>query len=228
MDSMFQTLVKIPLFSGVSQERMAEVIEKAKFHFLKYTPGNDITLAGQNITHLNFIIGGSVRLSIRGIDQGFSIESSLTAPDVIAPDFLFGRHTEYPCTAAAIDTVSILSVSKTDYLDMLQRDRIFLLNYLNTLSMNAQKSVLGVQSLTSGSFEERIAFWVVAMTQSRATDVVLRCRQRDLCQIFGVQRSAMIAALDDMHRRGLLRYDSDAVFFHDRRELVSLLLTSLE
>ena len=29
MDSMFQTLVKIPLFSGVSQERMAEVIEKA-------------------------------------------------------------------------------------------------------------------------------------------------------------------------------------------------------
>ena len=66
------------------------------------------------------------------------------------------------------------------------------------------------------------------MTQSRATDVVLRCRQRDLCQIFGVQRSAMIAALDDMHRRGLLRYDSDAVFFHDRRELVSLLLTSLE
>lgn len=228
MDSMFQTLVKIPLFSGVSQERMAEVIEKAKFHFLKYTPGNDIALAGQNVTHLNFIIGGSVRLSIQGIDQGFCIESSLTAPDVIAPDFLFGRHTEYPCTATAIDTVSILSVSKTDYLDMLQRDRIFQLNYLNTLSMNAQKSVLGVQSLTSGSFEERIAFWVVAMTQSRATDVVLRCRQRDLCQIFGVQRSAMIAALDDMHRRGLLRYDSDAVFFHDRRELVSLLLTSLE
>ena len=228
MDSMFQTLVKIPLFSGVSQERMAEVIEKAKFHFLKYTPGNDIVLAGQNVTHLNFIIGGSVRLSIQGIDQGFCIESSLTAPDVIAPDFLFGRHTEYPCTATAIDTVSILSVSKTDYLDMLQRDRIFQLNYLNTLSMNAQKSVLGVQSLTSGSFEERIAFWVVAMTQSRATDVVLRCRQRDQCQIFGVQRSAMIAALDDMHRRGLLRYDSDAVFFHDRRELVSLLLTSLE
>lgn len=224
MDSMFQTLVKIPLFSGVSQERMAEVIEKAKFHFLKYTPGNDIVLAGQNVTHLNFIIGGSVRLSIQGIDQGFCIESSLTAPDVIAPDFLFGRHTEYPCTATAIDTVSILSVSKTDYLDMLQRDRIFLLNYLNTLSMNAQKSVLGVQSLTSGSFEERIAFWVVAMTQSRATDIVLRCRQRDLCQIFGVQRSAMIAALDDMHRRGLLRYDSDAVMFHDRRELVSLLL----
>lgn len=224
MDSMFQTLVKIPLFSGVSQERMAEVIEKAKFHFLKYTPDNDIALAGQNITHLNFIIGGSVRLSIQGIDQGFCIESSLTAPDVIAPDFLFGRHTEYPCTAAAIDTVSILSVSKTDYLDMLQRDRIFQLNYLNTLSMNAQKSVLGVQSLTSGSFEERIAFWVVAMTQSRATDIVLRCRQRDLCRIFGVQRSAMIAALDDMHRRGLLRYDSDAVFFHDRRELVSLLL----
>lgn len=224
MDSMFQTLVKIPLFSGVSQERMAEVIEKAKFHFLKYTPGNDIVLAGQNVTHLNFIIGGSVRLSIQGIDQGFCIESSLTAPDVIAPDFLFGRHTEYPCTATAIDTVSILSVSKTDYLDMLQRDRIFQLNYLNTLSMNAQKSVLGVQSLTSGSFEERIAFWVVAMTQSRATDIVLRCRQRDLCRIFGVQRSAMIAALDDMHRRGLLRYDLDAVTFHDRRELVSLLL----
>ena len=35
MDSMFDTLMTLPLFRGVSQERMAETVGKAKFHFLK-------------------------------------------------------------------------------------------------------------------------------------------------------------------------------------------------
>lgn len=228
MDSMFQTLVRLPLFSGVTNERMAQVIEKAKFHFLKYTPGNDIVIADQKQTHLNFIFAGSVRVNLMGADTRFSVSSTLSAPDVIAPDFLFGRHTEYPCTATAIDTVSVLSVSKSDYLDMLQRDQIFMLNYLNLLSMNAQKSVLGVKALTTGSFEERLAFWVVALTQPRATDIVLTCRQRNLCSIFGIQRSTMIATLGEMRQKGLLTYDSESISINNRRDMVSLLLEQTE
>lgn len=223
MDSMFETLVDLPLFRGVTRERMAEVIEKAKFHFLKYTPDNDIVIAGQQQTHLSFLFAGSVRLTVTGGDSRFRVTSVITAPDVIAPDFIFGRHTTSPCTATAIDTVSLLSISKTDYLDMLQRDGIFLLNYLNLLSMNAQKSVVGVISLTTASIEERIAFWIIALTQSRAKDIVLHCRQRDLCSIFGIQRSALVTALESLRERGIITYTNESISFLNRHDLVSLL-----
>ncbi len=223
---MFDTLVDLPLFRGVSRERLAMVIEKARFHFLKYTPGNEIVTAGQQQTHLYFVFNGSVRIELQGNDPRFRIFSTVTAPDTIAADFLFGRHTTCPCTATAIDTVSVLSVSKSDYLDMLQRDSIFMINYLNLLSMNAQKSVLGVLALTTGSIEERLAFWAVALTQPRAVDIELKCRQRDLCGIFGIQRSTLISTLGNMRQRGLLTYDSEGVYFNNRRDLVASLLHS--
>ncbi len=226
MDSMFETLVDLPLFRGVTRERMAELIERAKFNFLKYMPDNDIVTAGQSQTHLNFILSGSVRMRIAVADDRFAVSSTVMAPDVIAPEFLFGRHTDYPCTARAIDTVSILSVSKSDYMDMLARDEIFMLNYLNHLSMNAQRGSLGVLALASGSLEERLAYWIVALTQHRATEIVLHCRLRDLCAMVGVQRSKLEATLDAMRARAILNYDSAGISFNNRRELVSLLTHS--
>ena len=45
MNSMFETLVELPLFKGVSIERMAKTVGTYKFHFLKYLPGETIFLS---------------------------------------------------------------------------------------------------------------------------------------------------------------------------------------
>ena len=42
MNSMFDILMGLPLFRGVSRERMADIVGMAKFHFLKYLPGETI------------------------------------------------------------------------------------------------------------------------------------------------------------------------------------------
>ena len=71
---------------------------------------------------------------------------------------------------------------------ILNNDEVFLFNFLNVLSMNAQKAVDGILAITSGNLEERIAFWIVALTQRGGTDITLACKQRDLYSLFGVQR----------------------------------------
>ncbi len=79
-------------------------------------------------------------------------------------------------------------------------------------------------SLTSGSLEERIAFWIIALTQRDALDVVLTCKQRDLYTLFGVQRSSFINTLESMKARGLIDYTSTEIRVVSRNELRSLLL----
>lgn len=37
---MFEILMNLPLFRGVSHEKLAQVVGEAKFHFLKYPPAN--------------------------------------------------------------------------------------------------------------------------------------------------------------------------------------------
>ncbi len=221
--SMYEILMGLPLFNGVSRDCISQIIEKYKFHFLKYLHGEQIVMVGETCTHIKFVISGSVRSKIENADGRFKVSQTLTAPEVIAPEFLFGKATQYPCTVTAIEPTGILQISKAEYLEMLKSDQIFMFNLLNILSMNAQRSIEGILSMTTGSLEERIAFWITALTQNGGTDIVLTCKQRDLYSLFGVQRTSFIAALEKMKEKGIIEYDSVEMRVSSRRALLDII-----
>lgn len=228
MDSMYEILMRLPVFNGVTYSRLEEIVGNTKFHFLKYLEGDKIIEAGEQCTHIKFIISGSARVSIVNSDGRFKVSQTLSMPDVIAPEYLFGKATRYPVSAVALEPTGILQIEKQDFLRILNTDPIFLINMLNILSVNAQRSVEGVLALTTGSLEERIAYWIVALTQRRGTDIVLSCRQRDLYSLFGVQRTSFIATLDSMKQRGLIDYNQSEIMIKSRSEMLSLLNSASE
>lgn len=223
MSSMFELLMNLPLFRGVSRSRIAEVVGSAKFHFLKYPKGETVVRAGEECTHLAFVISGSVRSEISNSSKRFSVSQTLKAPSAIAPDFLFGRTTRYPGTVVALTDCSILKISKVDYIRILNADQVFMFNFLNTLSVNAQKALDGILALTSGGLDERIAFWIIALTQPGSEDIELTCKTRDLCNLFSVQRNVFDAACHEMEQRNLISYSPRKIEIVDRREMLSLL-----
>lgn len=228
MDSMFDILTQLPLFRGVTHERIATTVGMAKFHFLKFNQGEVIAEAGESCTHIKFVIAGKVRITISNSDERFKIAQTLAAPDVISPDFLFGSATIYPGQVVAETEASIVQVSKQDYVKILASDPIFMFNFLNYLSMNAQKCIDGVLAMTNGSIEEHLAMWVVAMTQPTAIDIVITCRQRDMYAMFGVQRSSFYAALDRMVDSGALSYGQGQIKIHDRRAMLQVMRNGVE
>lgn len=223
-NSMYENLLTLPLFKGVSYSRLSEVVGNTRLAFLKFPAGEEILKAGSPCGQIKFVLTGHVRLVIRNESDRVRIGQTLTAPAVISPDFLFGRNTQYPATVTAIDTVSVMQIEKRDLIPLLQSDEVFLFNYLNILSTNAQKAVDGMLAVTSGSIEERIAFWIIALTQMDSDDITLSARQRDLYTLFGVQRSTFVAALDSMRERGILDYTTTEIKVISRRALRGLLL----
>lgn len=228
MDSMFDLLSEIPLFRGVTRERIAQTVGSTRFHFLKYNKGQTVAEPGENCTHLQIILSGKVRVTIANSDGRLVVGQTLSGPDVIVPDFLFGPVTVCPATVTALEEVSVIKISKNDYVKILSSDNIFMYNYLNYLSMNAQKCVEGVLAMTSGSIEERLAMWVVAMTQPTARDITITCRQRDLYSMFGVQRSSYMAAIDRLVNKGIITYQPGQIVVNDRRAMQSVLRNGLE
>lgn len=223
MDSMFYILAELPLFKGVGRDRMEQTVGQSKFHFLKYTPGEVIFRAGDPCNELAFLISGEVRLTIENPDGRFSVSQSLRARDVISPDFLFGKITKYPATVTAVDTAALLLISKADYVKILNSDNVFMFNYLNLLSMNAQKAVEGILAVSTGDVAERIAFWISALTQPRSFNIEMECRQRDLVALFGVPRTTLREVLESMKQRGLITYSLYGIKVNDRQKLLNLL-----
>lgn len=221
--SIFSTLMELPLFRGVTRDKMLEVVGKTKSHFLKYEPGTEFITAGEPCTHLKFLLRGEVRVNISNRDGSFVVCQNLVAPNVIAPDYLFGMATDFPCSVTAITEASILQISKSDYLKILNTDSVFMFNYLNLLAMNAQKAVEGVLSLTDGTVEERIALWIIALSKPSSRNIVLQCRQREFCTVFGVNETTLSDALANMKKRGLIDYASNEIKVVNRRGLLELL-----
>lgn len=215
--------MSLPLFKGASHERISEIAEKSRFHFLKYAAGEPIVAAGEPCTHVKLVITGAVRATVSNADGRFKVHQTIQAPDVIAPDFLFGRHPIYPADVKALEATGILQIEKTDYINILGSDRVFLFNLLNTLSTNAQKAVDGVLALTNGALDERLAFWIISLTQPGSRDIVLQCRQRDLYSLLGVQRSSFVATLERMSQAGLITYSNTEIRILSRQGLLDML-----
>lgn len=219
MNSMIELLRAIPLFAGVSHQRMQQIVGESRLHFLKFIPGETILTPGQTSSRVSIIISGSVRSTITNGDSRFAIAQTLGVNTVLAPSYLFGRHPISPARVVAIDSVGIMQIEKTDYMQLMREDEVFLYNFLNILSTNGQKAVEGILALTTGTIRQRLALWVICLTQPTAQDVTIRAKTRDLYTIFGAQRSLFIATLDEMAAEGILTYTPREIHFLDRRGL---------
>ena len=221
---MFDKLLHLPLFQGVSHERLSETVEKVPFHFLKFKRGEKIIDCGERCTHVRFIISGRVRMTYESRKLKFSISHDLNAPEVITPDYLFGLDTTYPFTLRATEECGILQLAKNDYVAMLQTDKVFLYNILNYVSRNSQSfksQLLNAEQLT---VTERLVVLVSAFTSQRATNVVIEFRQRDLCRILGARRPALMTAIEELSSMGLIEVrDNSTIIVNDRRQLIQYL-----
>ena len=148
------------------------------------------------------------------------MNQTLSSPHVLAAEFLFGRETTYPFTAVADGPCGILQLLKSDYVQMVNSDKVFLFNILNYLSSGSQRSVTATLSARDGSIAERLVTLVDALVQSGATDICLNYKQKDLCSLLGTQRTTLIATLDKLQEQGILEYDSNELRLFDLQGLL--------
>lgn len=220
---MYQQLMQLPLFQGVSSDKITALVEKLPFHFLKFRSGEQIFAAGDPCTHIKFIVSGQVETEQAFSHLRITFNQTLSTPHVLAAEYLFGKETSYPFTATACGACGILQLRKSDYIKMLGADKVFLFNILNYLSSGSQRSMSSILATRDGSVMERLAMLVDALSITGATDVTLRFKQKDLCALLGTQRTTLIASLDKLSDEEILDYDSNELHILDQQRLVDLI-----
>ncbi|MBO7291294.1 MAG: Crp/Fnr family transcriptional regulator, partial [Bacteroidaceae bacterium] len=150
------------------------------------------------------------------------------APDIIAPDHLFGRSTHYPANFYAVGSVGMMQIDKATFMTIMQDEPIFMINMLNILSRRSQKSKETILSMSSGDLRERLSHWILNLTSRNATNIRINARQRDLYSYFGVQRTALLNTLAEMKQEKIIDYTTNEVTILDRSSLRDILLEGIE
>lgn len=203
-NSMFDTLLLLPLFQGLALEDLTSILGKVKLHFRKHKPGETIIKAGDECDCFVFVLRGEVASTTAATDGSFSLTDYLPAPHLIEPQSLFGMTTAYRSTHEAVDEVHTLTVAKRFVLDELCKYEIFRLNYMNLLSNRAQQLGKRIWSHPGTSSEERIAHFIRTHCKRPTGKKVLKIKMDTLASYINEGRVTVSKALNHLQDRGLL------------------------
>lgn len=220
MDSIYKKLIQIPVFQGMTEMGFKEIMDSTRFHFLKFSTGETIIREGDEHTDIRFLISGSITSEISNFSKNIKLTETIPAPAVIAPNFLFGKVTKSPVTITADEEAGIMQLDKQVFMELMQRDRIIMLNFLNSISFRSQNYSDAFSNTYSCNFKARFTYWLLYFTKPKAYNIRVYAKTKDLYAFFGVQRYIFISMLDELRDMGIIEYDQRLVVIPNRERLL--------
>lgn len=160
--NIYDNLLSLPLFLGMSRSEIQQAAGQAKFDFKKMEEGTTIVSKGELCTHLYFLLMGDIIVSTEAEDAGYQIEEDITAPEIFQPERIFGLRQQFTHTYIAQKNCNILCIDKKDVLKLSDRLDIFRINLLNLISTQSQKMYHCNLKEPPKNLEERIIRFIQA------------------------------------------------------------------
>lgn len=212
MDTMFDTLLQLPLFQGLAQEDFTCILGKVKLHFTKHRAGEIVAAAGDCCNQLFFLLKGEMASCTTSPDKNYSLTEYLQAPNLLEPQSLFGMNTTYAATYTAGAGTHTVSISKNFVLEELFKYEIFRLNYTNIISNRAQVLNARLWAPTTGKQEARIARFILHRCERPTGKKLLKIKMEKLAEILNDTRLSVSKALNKMQDKGLIELHRGEIF----------------
>lgn len=204
METMFDTLLQLPLFQGLAQEDFTRILEKVKLYFTKYKPGELLLKEGGACHELVFVLKGEIASSTSSADSSYCFTEYFPAPFLIEAHSIFGMKTHYASTYRARTEVHTVSISKAFVVKELFNYEIFRLNYMNIISNRAQSLSNRLWAENTDNLERRIGNFILTHIERPAGRKTLKIKMEELAQVVNDTRVGVSRALNSMQEKGLL------------------------
>lgn len=213
---MYDRLLELPLFQGLSRDQLTEILEKVPFHFQQYKPGDMIFNPGEPCEHVTFILSGEVRLVTPTYAGRIIISQDFGAPHTMPFYYLFGVETRYPNALYALDPTGVMQLDKEGFLKCLQTNSILLINMLNILSTHAQKQHYAMNFAGEDDPVLRLASWLLAFSFRPATSVYFDAHEADWCHLLQLDSPSFWRSVAVLEGDGILEVVNGKLKLLDR------------
>lgn len=219
MDTMFDTLLQLPLFQGLTQEDFTSIIEKVKLHFTKYKAGETILQAGQPCNQLLFLLKGEIAATTTPPHHIYTLTEYFQAPYLVEPQSMFGMNTTYAITCTAHTEAHTVNVSKAAVLNELFKYEIFRLNYLNIISNWVQVYSNRLWEKPVDDLESRIHAFILMHVERHEGEKILKITMEDLARYVHDTRLNVSKTLNRMQDCGIVKLQRGGIIVTDARLL---------
>ncbi len=202
MASMYEKIMSIPLFMGLSHQQISVILEKTPITFSQFEIGDIVQEKGGIVTNYACMLEGELEIEHSiGKWESLRIIETVDKPFTLNAERLFGINRESDVTIHATNRTSILEFSKEQLLKILKLDNIVMLNYLNHLCLKGQKSYMAFDKYPKFELDEFIAQVLLLYTSKLSKQVEFRFEERDLSQYLHMTQSELIDQIDFLHNQ---------------------------
>ena len=204
MLQIYDKLLELPLFIGISTDELSDIVEQTKFGFHKLVSDKTLVSNDDKCRELFFLMSGTLRVISHADNHRYRIEEELSAPAVIQPEHFFGLMQRYTKDFIAQTHCSLLSLEKAEVLRLLDNYLIFRLNLLNSISMQAQRMSRIPWKQQPNDIRQQFISFLRLRCLTQAGRKVLRIRMEDLAQELHQSRLNVSRMLNNLQREGIV------------------------
>ncbi len=205
METMYDTLLQLPLFQGLSRNELTTILGKIKLHFYKKKAEEIIAEKDTPCDELHFALDGEIMVSTSPSSMQYTVHEILPAPLLIEPQALFGMRTTYASTYSAHTKAHIMSIGKEEVLNVLFKNDIFRLNYINIITNRAQTYYSRFWDANCGDTEERVKDFILSHMERPYGEKILKIKMEVLGLIINETRFNVSKVLNSLQEKGIIQ-----------------------
>ena len=217
---MYDTLLSLPLFQGMSQADFNSLLQKVRLDFVRFEEGSTIISAGERCKSFAFLISGTVESSREGMDGKLLYMEQIEAPFLIESYSMFGRAGSYQRTYTAVTPCSFLLVDKQYIYTELGKYNNCRMNLLNILSGRVQQLDSHVWTLEESSLHGRIIRFIKGLSDTQTGTKKLSIKMNDLALLMDATRLNVSRELNALEAKGLISLRRKEIFIPALENLI--------
>lgn len=202
---MIEILLKSPIFRGVDQETIRELLQTTNYKIETYDKNDLVVSRGTLCNHFYIVIAGSVRADIVD-DSGKVIKiDTINTGDYLAPAFLFAERNRFPVDVTATEHTEIMAIGKESFVRILQLNATVLTNFLRIISNRSQFLSQKLMFHMFKTIKSKLAAFILEHSDNgKRKEITLKETQQELADFFGVSRPALARGLAELADEGII------------------------
>jgi CRP-like cAMP-binding protein len=218
----YNQLTGAPLFKGLDAEEIEELVRSVPHQFKKFQAGMLISQSGDTVKSLMVVINGVVKGEMVDFTGRVIKIEDIPAPGALASAFMFGNRNRFPVNVIAVSDGELLMIEKSEFLGLLMKNHIILVNFLDMISNRSQFLSEKIKFLNFKTIKGKLAHYILQKAGKERSSVKLDLTQNELADFFGVARPSVARALGDLEEAGYIEAQGKSILIIDKKGLSEL------
>lgn len=200
---MEEKLLRIPLFEGVPQAALDMLLEDECNGRRTYEENDYVVRQGAPCRSLYILTEGLLHATMANAEGKELIIEQLSAPEILAPAFLFGEENRFPVNLIARTTSHVSIISKVSFLQFMHKYPSVMENFVAQISNRCIFLSKKLNEFALQDLRQRVIAYLKRYGRIR--------NQQQTASVLGVARPSLARVLSELHKENIIRREGNEI-----------------